>query len=427
MSQENRREKGTGNIAFCEGKRKPWRATLIVDGKKKSKFFSTEREAKAFLRNSSSKEILKSKDCPTISVFSVFFLNQKKRKMKTGSYETLEGNVKLITDRWGTKLLSTVDNDALQSLIYSLADEEYSVSTLSKVKNITTAMVRMAAAKGYVSHMPVFDITIPQPKNQGEIQSAKTNYLNVKELAAYEAECIRTYQPAKYTKNYGKTLLAHPSGWKLSFLVHTGLRIGEALALTWDDYDKKSKTLLINKNTRRTKSQGKITQSPKTEAGERVIILNKKGYQDIQQLKAIFDEQTKELEAKEAEALAKAVDKAEKEAIKKRYKTYRENHKYICGSSTFPYGASCANSIRTTHDKICEIIKPSHDVTLHGLRHTYVTHYYLNHKNDPDFDLPTFSRSIGHASVRVTMDIYAHLKMVETQNGKRAVADLKDF
>ena len=66
-------------------------------------------------------------------------------------------------------------------------------------------------------------------------------------------------------------------------------------------------------------------------------------------------------------------------------------------------------------------------VTVHGLRHTYVTHSYINHKNDADFDLETFSRSIGHKSARTTMEIYTHLNMTEAKNIQRSEEDLKDF
>ena len=77
--------------------------------------------------------------------------------------------------------------------------------------------------------------------------------------------------------------------------------------------------------------------------------------------------------------------------------------------------------------KICKVIGLSHAVTVHGLRHTYVTHYYLHHKNDPDFDLATFSKSIGHSSIRTTMEIYAHLDMTQNRYIPRAMEDLKEF
>ncbi len=52
----------------------------------------------------------------------------------------------------------------------------------------------------------------------------------------------------------------------------TGARIGELLALTWNDVDLTARTVRINKTTARIKGQ-MVTTSPKTEAGERTISL----------------------------------------------------------------------------------------------------------------------------------------------------------
>ena len=119
--------------------------------------------------------------------------------------------------------------------------------------------------------------------------------------------------------------------------------------------------------------------------------------------------------------------KSAKLKIKEKYAAIEREHKYICGSSTFPYGSGGHSSTLQTHKKICKVIGLSHAVTVHGLRHTYVTHYYLHHKNDPDFDLATFSKSIGHSSIRTTMEIYAHLDMTQNRYIPRAMEDLKEF
>ena len=91
----------------------------------------------------------------------------------------------------------------------------------------------------------------------------------------------------------------------------------------------------------------------------------------------------------------------------------------FCGAGGASYGFQSAG-----FDVILGI---DHLITVHGLRHTYVTQYYLRHKNDDDFDLPSFSRSIGHKDVRTTMTIYAHLDMAENRHIQRNIEDLKEF
>lgn len=426
-----RREKGTGGIyeyPKSSGRNARFRVTVLIDGKPRHKFFKTEREAKAFLRDETSRQSLAPVDNTTFATFANVYLDNKRLKLKIGSYETLEGTFKILVKYLGHYRLRDIDNEVLQRLINDLAMKKYSQSVMSKVKVNAIAVLRMAAARKVIDQMPVFDITIPNLKNQEENSSPKTNYLNKEELAAYEVECVRT-EPYKTKGWKGGTAerRIYVSGWQIMFLIHTGIRIGEALALEWTDYEEDSKTVTINKNVRKTK-QGKITQTPKTEAGERVIILNKKAYTDIQQLRAIFDEQTEDIERRRKEKLKKAETEEEKEEINREYAEYKEKHKYICGSSTFPYGQGDSTSVRKIHDRICDAIKLSRPVTLYGAtRHTFVTHYYLNHCTDNDFDLAMFSRDIGHSDIRTTMTIYAHLDMVDNRRTKRTVAELKDF
>ena len=48
-------------------------------------------------------------------------------------------------------------------------------------------------------------------------------------------------------------------------LAFSGLRVGEALALTWSDIDFEARTLTVNKNLSQTKT-GFVVSSPKTKA-----------------------------------------------------------------------------------------------------------------------------------------------------------------
>lgn len=434
-----RRKKGSGQITFVDEptRKSKWKATATDSrGKRKTRYFKTEKEAKAFLRdiNASANKLKALMESNiTFSSFAPIFLTDKQKSMKPRSFETLSQNVARVEPLIGAIPLRDIDSDCVQQMIYNLADKGYSESILDKSKFAISAVLDMAASKHFLDAVPTLNITIPaQPRRENEKQ-AKNNWLKKNELAAYEQECIRTYVPQKYTKHAGKTLLVHPSGRKLLFLAHTGIRLGEGLPLEWKDYDGYSKTILIDKNVIYIDGK-KVIQDPKTYAGERVIVLNKRAVEDLIHLKAQFDEQTADIESRQKEALRQAelkysgqALKAAKKEINDRFDAIFREHKYICGSTTFPYGMSGHSSTRQTHDKICKKIGLSHKVTVHGLRHTYVTHYYLNHKNDSDFDLATFSKSIGHSSIRTTMEVYAHLDMTENRHIQRSVDDLKDF
>ncbi len=406
-------------------------------GKQKSRFFKTEKEAKAFLREVNAdanklKTLLETG--VTFSAFSTIFLEEKsKQNLKPTAYKALADSVDRANEYVGRVMLRDIDSDMVQQMIYDLAKQGYSESIMTKAKQAVGSILKMAAAKHYLDSVPVIDVIIPSARNQDADRLAKNNWMRDDEIRAYEEECKRTYVPKKYTKYAGKELLYHTGGYKLLFILHTGLRVGEALALTWADYDDYSKTILIDKNMVYVDGE-KITQTPKTESGERVIVLNKQAVMDLKMLRKQFDEQSEIIDQRMAEELRQAeVDyagpeqKSAKRIIKEKYDAIRREHKYICGSSNFPFGSGVSCSTSQGHRKICKKIGLTHNVTVHGLRHTYVTHYYIKHKNDPDFDLATFSKSIGHSSIRTTMEIYAHLDMTQNRFVQRSMEDLKDF
>jgi len=62
---------------------------------------------------------------------------------------------------------------------------------------------------------------------------------------------------------------------------------------------------MIDKNTVYADGE-KITQMPKTESGERLIILNRQAVQDLECLRRQFDEQSREIEQRKAEELRQA-------------------------------------------------------------------------------------------------------------------------
>ncbi len=436
----SRRKKGTGEILRVDdpNRKSPWRATFTDNlGKKRSRFFKTEKEAKAFLRdlNADSRKLKAlTQSGVTFNAFSETFLAEKKKEnMKPTAYRTLVSNVNRVCEYLGKMMLQDIDSDVVQQMIYDLAAKGYSESVMSKSKIAVHSVLKMAASKHFLESLPVLNITIPRQPKQDDNRLAKNNWMREDEIVAYEAECRRTYVPKKYTKYAGETLMVHVAGHKMLFLLHTGLRLGEALALTWADYDERSKTILINKNMVYVDGE-KITQSPKTESGERVIVLNKQAVADLENLRKQRKEQSAIIAERKAEALRQAEldfrgpeQKSQKRKINEEFAEIERNHKYICGASTFPFGSGCNAGTEQTHRKICKQIGLDHTVTVHGLRHTYVTHYYLRHKNDADFDLATFSKSIGHSSIRTTMEIYAHLDMTENRYIPRELSDLKDF
>ena len=67
-----------------------------------------------------------------------------------------------------------------------------------------------------------------------------------------------------------------PYKWFVFFrlLAYTGIRRGEALALTWDDIDIKAKTVSISKTISNGENGHFVSETPKTDKSNRVILLD---------------------------------------------------------------------------------------------------------------------------------------------------------
>ncbi len=423
-------------------KNAPYRAVHYnANGHAQSRNFKTRKEAEAFLKKVNKDLAFResiTKSGVTFRAAVPAFQEKKEtdgRLKKERSIQTFRGDIAIANELFGDCYLENINEDIVKK---SLATSGYSPSVQRKVKQIVIGVLEKACADGFILSVPVIHFDIPNSEGPRKRKGSNKefvgdNWMTDEEIAIYEAECAKTYTPKKYTKHAGEVIPAHPAGLRLLLILHTGLRSGEALALTWDDFDERSKSLTISKNVARSNGQ-RIIQSPKTKSGRRIIVLNKKALADIRALREVFNTQTVVLEEKEIADCEAAKRQYEGHQLKERlkeiadtYKGYREQHKFICGATVFPFGgASHANTL-DAHNRICKAIKLSHSVNVHGLRHSYVTHYYNTHCTDPDFDLAKFSQELGHASPRTTMEIYRHLDFTKVLHTARTEEELPDF
>jgi integrase len=118
--------------------------------------------------------------------------------------------------RWGTWRLSDVEPADVRELFGQMRKDRASTSTIKKLRAALSAMFATALEDGHVRSNPVRGVRIPAPApglDEGERDRAKA--LTRPELALLIASL--------------------PDEWRLffEFLTHTGLRISEAVGLTW--------------------------------------------------------------------------------------------------------------------------------------------------------------------------------------------------
>lgn len=163
-------------------------------------------------------------------------------------------------------------------------------------------------------------------------------------------------------------------------LLYTGMRIGEAVALTWDDIDLGKKEIRISKSAELLTNQP-VINDPKTAAGNRTIpiveplfiVLN--DMNDQRNGKIIDIAKIKKSKKKKAEYVFKNVE--------------NEDHLTKIGMQRL------LDSYR---------LAIGFNLTFHQLRHTCVTLLY-----DSGVGIKEAQAWLGHSTVSVTMDIYTHL------------------
>ena len=159
--------------------------------------------------------------------------------------------------------------------------------------------------------------------------------------------------------------------------ISTGLRRGELLGLTWDDIDFENYSININKQLVRSKKDGLVFKSLKTKKSKRRIKV------DNTAIAVLKNHKTKQSKTKLSLG-----------------EIYQDNNLIFCTDIGMPLEP------RNFNRHFYMLVKKAKipHTRLHDLRHLYATIAI-----ESGVDLKIVSSILGHSSVRLTGDIYAHL------------------
>lgn len=176
----------------------------------------------------------------------------------------------------------------------------------------------------------------------------------------------------------------------IQFQIYTGMRIGETLALTWDDIDFKKREININKTVNFIKTDF-IVGPPKTENSYRTLGMNNAIYHLLK------------------------LTKKEQNVRKRELKDQYDDHNLVFSQITGNY------IYRTEINNRLNTIKKGTDyeyITVHFLRHANAT-LLLN----SGVDLKIVSAHLGHNDIKTTANIYADVLKSQQQK----VAQIIEF
>lgn len=162
-----------------------------------------------------------------------------------------------------------------------------------------------------------------------------------------------------------------------AFQVLTGMRIGEVCALEWSDIDYKNNTIHITKTVTKDIDGNDIITSPKTESSIRDIPMN-------DAIKDIIAKQRKKVCAK--------------------YPIGIHTHIFVSARNNMQTSQSAAVSLNVMLKHLAEKNIKIEKFSTHAFRDTFATRYIEQGGN-----MQTLKTILGHSSLAMTMDLYAHV------------------
>lgn len=291
--------------------------------------------------------------------------NVQSNVLKPSSYDRKEMTLeKQVYPLLGKISISQITFDDIQFMINELKKQNLSYSTIKKAYEAINGCFKYAIIKGDIDKNPCIGVTLPK--------TLKHQEGDIKFYTEEQIELLLKQSTIKYSNGKNKYRL----GYGIQFLLYTGLRIGEALALTWEDVDFQNKTIKINKNLKQVKNrdnneQGNykiiIQNSTKTSSGSRIVPLNNKSIEALKYIKEI---------------------------------TGQYEHVFSTETGNNVSGRTYDTMFR----KIQENCGFAEIYGVHALRHTFASLLFKK-----GVDVKTVSEILGHKDVSVTYNTYIHL------------------
>lgn len=236
-----------------------------------------------------------------------------------------------------------------------------SVKNFKQVNNYAGLVFKHAMRLGIINQNPTELVTMPVMPDQVEEDDEDLNFYNKDELKAL----LESIKEPK---------------WQMYFrlLAYSGMRKGEALALTWSDINFIDNSLTISKTLTVGAGNKMILQTPKTKKSKRVVTL----------------------------------DPGTMEALK-RWKSVQAQEMLMLGFNTGGDGQLVFTNTKNRHyapqrvgqilDRYCQDIGMRR-ITPHGFRHTHCSLLF-----EAGVSIKEVQDRLGHSDIKTTMNIYAHV------------------
>lgn len=314
----------------------------------------------------------------TLSEWSARWLKIKKHDVSYSRYNYLCSCLKKY-EHLDNVPISKIKAIDIQDVILELADDDFAYETLRKIKGAISGVLQLAVDNRVMDYNPALAVKVPR-------RAPKT----VRRALTDEERQWIIDTPHKVQR-------------MAMIMMYAGLRRGELVPLLWSDIDLVNKTITVNKSVEYIKNQPIVKDTTKTPAGMRTVIIP-----DIL-VNYLLNED------RESSLLVCPDGKGQM--------LHEGNHKGLWESYlhelNYRYGDFTGLLVPGKDGKPQQFERPKTRygyttlplriprITMHWLRHTYITQLYLS-----GVDVLTAKEQAGHSNIKITLDIYTHLDSI---------------
>ncbi len=311
-----------------------WVEAITIDGKRRYFYGKTKAEVLKKIREATRKDEPETPSGPTFADVAKEWDRAHEAAVTYNAHRVYRQPYKRAVSELGETRLQDLTSQDIDLYIRRVASEGFAKRTVQGYLSCVNLILEYAQLHGKLLYNPASVVQVPAKLKAGQRSL-----------------------PGSADIDIVKKNVDAPFGLFAYFLLYTGCRRGEALALTWDDVDLKKKTIRINKSLYWVGNKPEIKET-KTAAGTRTIIL---------------------------------LDALEKKLT--------PGTGYVFG------GETPLTDIMYKHRWAGYVKATGVTFTPHQLRHLYATILY-----ECGVDEKIAQELMGHASIRVTRDVYTHIR-----------------
>lgn len=340
----------------------------------------------------------------TVGDYAVRFHEEREHEFRSPlawNRETYE--IKWIASMFGTYYLQDLDTPTLRNVYSEMRKEGATESRLHRVHQKLSQIMNQAVNDDLITKNPCSPISIPRPKPK------ERHSLTVE--GAQRLNSIILGLPA--SAPHCAVLLA----------LHTGMRRGEVLGLTWEHVHFNKQKLYVAQQY----ACDKVPRDPKSRKSKRWISLDREIVTYLEKWKRIqradLEARKKKIDEEDTDTIA-ILQTEKSPVITNVYGGYYDPNIFgrwfrkFCVDNNFGK-QGCAIRYVDSHG-MSRIKRTGYEgLKFHELRHTQATLLISN-----GADIKTVQNRLGHSTAALTMDIYAHA--IE-QNDREAADEIGDL